>query len=549
VRPHQTPDPGPPPPQEPAAAGSGGGIWAPQRRALTLGLVTTITLVAFEALAVITILPVVSADLHGLRLYGWVTSAFFLATLLATVVAGERSDRHGPAPVFVTAIALFVAGLTIGGLAPSMPVLVLGRALQGLGAGAIPAVIYASVGRTYPEALRPRLFAVTSSAWVIPGVIGPAVSALVASRFGWRAVFLGLLPLVLVAASLTVPALRRVAGRPRPAGDDPPDRPTDRDGNRPDPPAAATDHRPDRRPEQDGDRPGRPVEAGDRPGRPGGRGLLAEAVLVSVGTGLLLAGLTERNLLIAAALVVAGLAVAVRPLLRILPAGTLRARRGLPVAVLERGLLTFAFFGADTYVPLAITSARGRSTAVASLAVTAATLAWSAAAWVQARRATVTSGRRMVTTGLLVLVAGLACSIVALHPAVPVALAVVGWGVGGFGIGLAYSPISVLVLRHAPPGHEGWATGSMQLADNLGVALGAGLGGALVAAAAVAGWRVGTGIAAAFALAAVVGVGAALVARRLPGQPLTGAEAPRPETRPSGQDAPRGQRAPLPGEE
>ncbi|HEY8557038.1 MAG TPA: MFS transporter, partial [Actinomycetes bacterium] len=302
MRPHQTPDPGPPPPQEPAAAGSGGGIWAPQRRALTLGLVTTITLVAFEALAVITILPVVSADLHGLRLYGWVTSAFFLATLLATVVAGERSDRHGPAPVFVTAIALFVAGLTIGGLAPSMPVLVLGRALQGLGAGAIPAVIYASVGRTYPEALRPRLFAVTSSAWVIPGVIGPAVSALVASRFGWRAVFLGLLPLVLVAASLTVPALRRVAGRPRPAGDDPPDRPTDRDGNRPDPPAAATDHRPDRRPEQDGDRPGGPVEAGDRPGRPGGRGLLAEAVLVSVGTGLLLAGLTERNLLIAAAL-------------------------------------------------------------------------------------------------------------------------------------------------------------------------------------------------------------------------------------------------------
>src|SRR5206468_1027638 len=97
---------------------------------------------------------------------GWGTepdalAALATATLLPTVVAGERSDRHGPAPVFVTAIALFVAGLTIGGLAPSMPVLVLGRALQGLGAGAIPAVIYASVGRTYPEALRPRLFAVT----------------------------------------------------------------------------------------------------------------------------------------------------------------------------------------------------------------------------------------------------------------------------------------------------------------------------------------------------------------------------------------------------
>jgi len=469
---------------------AGGGIWAPQRRALTLGLVTTITLVAFEALAVITILPVVSRELHGLRLYGWVTSAFFLTTLLATVVAGERADRHGPAPVFVTAVALFAAGLAIGGLAPSMPVLVFARGLQGLGAGAVPAVIYASVGRTYPEVLRPRLFAVTSSAWVVPGIIGPAVSALVATRFGWRAVFLGLLPLVLVAGALTVPALRKVGTLPRPAGPD-----------------------------------------GDGTGRRGHRGVLADAVLAAAGTGLVLAGLTQRAPLAAATLVATGLAVGVRSLVRVLPAGTLRARRGLPVAVLARGLLTFTFFGADTYVPLAITSARGRSTAVASLAVTAATLAWTGAAWVQERRATVTSGRRMVTTGMLVVIAGIGCSAVALHPAVPVALAVAGWGVGGFGIGLAYSPISVLVLRHAPAGQEGWATGSVQLADNLGVALGAGLGGALVAAGDAAGWRPATGIAAAFGLAAAVGIGAALVARRLPGQPLTAAPSRAPDAR------------------
>ncbi|HEX6674744.1 MAG TPA: MFS transporter [Actinomycetes bacterium] len=489
MRPHSTDGPASRPPEEPVAAAAGGGIWAPQRRALTFGLVTTITLVAFEALAVITILPVVSRELHGLRLYGWVTSAFFLTTLLATVVAGERADRHGPAPVFVTAVALFAAGLAIGGLAPSMPVLVFARALQGLGAGAVPAVIYSSVGRTYPEVLRPRLFAVTSSAWVVPGIIGPAVSALVASRFGWRAVFLGLLPLVLAAAALTVPALRRV-GIPPPAEPD-----------------------------------------GDGAGHRGHRGVLANAVLVAAGTGLVLAGLTERVPLVAVALFAAGLAVGVRPLVRVLPAGTLRARRGLPVAVLMRGLLTFTFFGADTYVPLAITSARGRSTAVASLAVTAATLAWTGAAWVQARRATVTSGRRMVTTGMLVVIAGIGCSIVALHPSVPVALAVAGWGVGGFGIGLAYSPISVLVLRHAPAGQEGRATGSMQLADNLGVALGAGMGGALVAAGDAAGWRPAAGIAAAFGLAAAVGIGAALVARRLPGEPLTGAPSRAPDAR------------------
>jgi MFS family permease len=473
------------PSEEGGPLGGGGGLWAPERRSLTLGLVLTVTLVAFEALAVITVMPLVSADLHGLRLYGWVTSAFFLATVLGTLVAGARTDRRGPAPVFVAAVAVFAVGLAIGGLAPTMPVLVVARALQGLGAGAIPAVIYASVARSYPEPLRPRLFAVTSSAWVVPGLLGPAVSALIASHFGWRAVFLGLLPLVLVAAALTVPSLRRLGAPARPDG------------------TPADDVR------------------------------LADAVRVTAGAGLLLAGLTSRSFVVMPVLVAAGLAVGVRALLRILPAGTFRARRGLPVAVLARGLLTFAFFGADAYVPLALTSVRGRSAAVASMAVTASTLAWTTASWVQERRATVTSGRRLVTTGLLVLVTGLACSIVALHPAVPVAVAVAGWGVSGFGIGLAYSPISVLVLHHAPPGRQGSATAAMQLTDNLGVAVGAGMGGALVAAGDAAGWDPATGIAGAFALAGAVGLVAAVVTRRLPDQPLTdpGAVAAKPAAR------------------
>ncbi|HYJ73445.1 MAG TPA: MFS transporter, partial [Actinomycetota bacterium] len=169
---------------------------APARRGLTIGLVLTITLVAFEALAVITILPTIKDDLQGISLYGWVTSAFQLGLLVGIVVAGGQADRRGPAPPFVAGVLVFVAGLTIGGLAPSMLVLVLARGLQGLGAGAIPAVAYAAIGRTYPEALRPRVFAVLSTAWVVPGLIGPALSALVAVSVGWRWVFLGLLPLV-----------------------------------------------------------------------------------------------------------------------------------------------------------------------------------------------------------------------------------------------------------------------------------------------------------------------------------------------------------------
>jgi MFS family permease len=455
--------------ERPGADAAVGGLMSPPRRGLTVGLVLTITLVAFEALAVITILPAIKDDLQGIRLYGWATSAFQLGVMVGIVVAGGQADRRGPVPPFVGGIVLFAAGLVVGGLAPTMLVLVLGRALQGLGAGAVPAVSYAVIGRSYPEALRPRVFAVLSTAWVVPGLVGPAVSALVAERLGWRWVFLGLLPLVVASASLALASLRRIG---------PPDRPVS----------------------------------------PAGR--LGKAVAVATAAGLVLAGLSSRSLLLGALLTAAGLLLGLRPLRGLLPPGTLTARAGLPVTVLSRGLLTLAFFGADTYVPLAITAVRGRSTAVASIAVTAATLSWTAGAWVQERKAADWPGRRLIRAGLLIVAAGIACEVAALFPAVPVAVGVAGWAVGGFGIGLAYSPLSLIVLSEAPSGQEGVASASLQLADTLGVALGAGFGGVLVAVGAVAGWDERVGIGGAFGLAAAVAVAAAALARRVPSRTL-----------------------------
>src|SRR6266508_2657034 len=440
------------------------GLFAPARRALTIGLVLTVTLVAFEALAVVTILPVIKDDLGGLRLYGWVTSAFFLGTLVGIVVAGSESDRRGPGPPYVLGILLFAAGLVIGGLAPSMLILVLARALQGIGAGAIPATAYAAIGRSYPEALRPRVFAVLSTAWVVPGLIGPALSALVATHLSWRYVFLGLLPLVLVAAGLALPAVRRIG---------PPQQP-DHPGSSPGAPPAA--HR----------------------------------------SRLLLAGLTGRSIPLAVVLAAAGLLVGVRPLLRLLPAGTLRARQGLPTAVLSRGMLTFAFFGTDTYVPLAITAVRGRTPAMASLAVTAATLSWTLGAWLQERGARSLSSRFLVRTGLLVVVVGIAVMAVSLLHAVPVAISVVAWAIGGLGIGLASAPITVTVLGLAPAAEQGTASAQLQLSDTLGTALGAGLGGVLVAAGAAAGWEQSSALAGVFGLTGAVALVGVVLTRRLP---------------------------------
>src|SRR5256714_4280551 len=132
-------------------------------RGLTVGLVLNVTFVAFEALAIATIMPLVADDLGGIALYGWVFSAFLLADLVGIVIAGELADRFGPALPFGAGLALFAVGLLIGGLAPSMPVLVAARAIQGFGAGAIPAVAYGGIRRTFPHALRPRLFSVLST--------------------------------------------------------------------------------------------------------------------------------------------------------------------------------------------------------------------------------------------------------------------------------------------------------------------------------------------------------------------------------------------------
>jgi MFS family permease len=451
------------------------GLWAPQVRALTAGLVLTVTFVASEALAVVTVMPVVAHDLGGLRLYGWVFSAFMLGSVVGIVVAGREADRRGPAAPFVAGLVLFGAGLAVGGLAPSMGVLVAGRVLQGLGAGAVPSVAYATIGRTFAGPLQARMMAILSTAWVAPGLAGPAISAEVAHMFGWRWVFLGLLPVVAVAGSIAVPALIRLG-----------------------PPGAAhaQEHR------------------------------LLDGIRTAAGATMILAGLTlaagSGAILGGSGLIVAGVLTGLPALRRLLPAGALTGRPGLPATVLSRGLLTFAFFGADAYVTLSITAVRHRSPVVAGIAVTGATLAWTAGAWAQARLSDTWEGRRLVRTGLVIILAGIGGMVLVLQPGVPVAAGLAAWTVAGLGMGLAYAPISLMMLRAAPPGQEGQTAASLNLADVLGTAIGIGVGGAAVAAG--AGAHLPLSITAAYAAAAAAAAAALAISRRLP----AGTGSPRP---------------------
>jgi len=534
-------------------------IWGPQLRVLTVGLVSTITLFAFESLAVVTVAPLVSADLHGLDLYGWMTGAFFLATVVSLVLAGAAMDRAGPARPFVVGLLLFGGGLAVAAAAVDMEVVIVGRGLQGLGGGAIASICFGTVGRTYPADVRPRVFAVLSTAWVVPSLGGPAAAAFVAERVGWRWVFGGLIPLVVVSGVVTVWALRAAAAAPpRAATDTPADEArtaavaevagtaevAEVTGTAE---AAAAGPAPGGATGETPGVPGDPAadRAGVWPAVEGGAGPLVRALRVAAGAGLLLAGLTSRSLL-GVPLVAAGLLVGIGPLRRLLPAGTLRARDGAPAAVAARGLLAFAFFGADTFVPLAITSIRHTSATVAGLAVSTAAVFWTTGSWTQARLASRRSGRFLVTAGLVTVVLGVAATGTALLiTEVPLAVGIACWGVAGFGIGMSYSPVMNVALNEAPPDRQGMASSAVSLSDNLGVALGAGLCGVMVAAittsdtatsqaatshtagraaadtagdalAAVGQTASAAGLAAAFALSTVVGLVGLLAARRLP---------------------------------
>jgi MFS family permease len=156
---------------------------------MTVGLVLLVTLIAFEALAVNTVMPEVKRELGGIALYGWVFSGFTLSTIVSISISGREADRRGLAPVLATGVMLFSLGLIGGGAAPSMGVLVGARVVQGLGAGAISAIANVAIGRAYPQWLRPRLLAVLSTSWVVPGLAGPGLAALIATLVGWRMVF------------------------------------------------------------------------------------------------------------------------------------------------------------------------------------------------------------------------------------------------------------------------------------------------------------------------------------------------------------------------
>jgi MFS family permease len=218
-----------------------------------------------------------------------------------------------------------------------------------------------------------------------------------------------------------------------------------------------------------------------------------------------------------------GLMIGLSALRRLTPSGTLVARPVLPAAVLLRGILTCAFFAVDAFVALTLVGWRGRSATEAGFALTAGTLLWTLGAWVQAHWATRWPTHRFVRSGFAVTAVGLAGMLLVLREDVTWLAAIGAFGVAGFGMGLAYSPLAIIVLREASLEGQGSATSALSLTDSLGTAFGTGLSGALVAASLRATGNPGAGLAVAFAVGALIGLGGLALTGRL-----------RPRTLPAG---------------
>ncbi|WP_238698011.1 MFS transporter [Streptomyces sp. E5N91] len=405
-------------------------------RALSIGIVSVIVLIAFEATAVGTAMPVAARELDGVSLYAFAFSGYFTTSLFGMVLSGQWSDRRGPLAPLTTGIATFAAGLVLSGTAGAMWLFILGRAVQGFGGGLVIVALYVVVGRAYPERLRPAIMAAFAAGWVVPSVVGPLASGAVTEHLGWRWVFVGIPVLVVVPLALALPQIRsRASG---------------------------------------------PVGGGDTPAPFDGRRIRL-ALAISLGAGLLQYAAQDLrwvSLLPGAA----GVALLVPAVLGLLPRGTYRAVRGLPSVVLLRGVAAGSFIAAESFVPLMLVTQRGLSPTLAGLSLAAGGATWAGGSWLQSRPRLEPHRERLMALGMLLVAAAITTAPSVLIEAVPAWAVAVAWAFGCFGMGLVISSTSVLLLKLSAPEEAGTNSAALQISDGLSNVVLLSAGGAAFAA-------------------------------------------------------------------
>ena len=437
-------------------------LLAPRYRWATVGMVSLIFLAAFEALAVTTIMPSVSADLDGRAWFSAAFSATLAASVVGMVAGGLWSDRSGPRLPLLASVAVFAGGLLLAGLAPGIELFVAARFLQGLGGGAMTVALYVVVARIYAPIDHPRIFGAFAAAWVIPSMVGPSVAGVVQEAFGWRWVFLGVVALAFAATAMLLPALRGLVDNPEPS-------------------SVATRGR-----------------------------LVLSVVVAGAVVALDVTGRASFAIgLVAAVVALSVVLLAVRPLL---PAGTLVGRRGLPAVVLLRGAIAATFFSTEIYLPYLLQEHYDVPPWLSGATLTVGALGWAGASQVQARLGARFDHHAALRIGAVLLLAGISGELVATALHLTPFILGAAWVLAGAGMGLMFPRISAVVLAASDESDQGRNSAAMSISDAVGGATAISLTGLVFTAVGPASeWAPFVAV---LALTSVLALGALLVSRR-----------------------------------
>jgi MFS family permease len=424
-----------------APPAAGPGLLSRPYRAATIGVVGLVSVVAFEAMGSATIMPAAATALGGLFLYGFLFGGPLAISLLGMVMAGRWSDQRSPMRAVWIGTTCFAAGLLVAALSGSVWWLLLGRLTTGLGSGMIGVALYALVGHIYPAALHSRIFAAFAAAWMLPALLGPALAGWISGLLGWRYA-------VATAAALALPACLVLARVPLSSPG-----PREADGS-------------------DASRTRMLWAFG------ASLGAVVLHLLGQAGPG----GADASRPSVAVILfLVAAIGLLFFSAQRLLPPGSLTAKRGLPAAIALSGLSQGAFFAAEAFLPLLLHREKGASVGVAGLLLSAGAVTWSAGAFVRARVHSRVSAGQLLRYGFSLLGAGIALSALVLIPSAPVAVAVLGWSLAGAGMGLVSPTLSVITLALASPGAHGHVGASLRLSAALATTATLALSGATFA--------------------------------------------------------------------
>lgn len=174
---------------------------------LSLALSGGVVIHALNLYLATTILPSVVRDIGGIEFYAWNTTVYVVASIVGAAVAARLLVRRGPRTAYVLAASVFALASIICALALSMPMLLVGRTVQGLSGGVLVALPYALVRMVFAPPLWPRGFALVSGMWGVSTLLGPALGGVFAELGMWRAAFWSLLPVILLFAVMAVAVL------------------------------------------------------------------------------------------------------------------------------------------------------------------------------------------------------------------------------------------------------------------------------------------------------------------------------------------------------